>query len=284
MNKVLSLGLGVQSTALYYMSSMGELPRCDYAIFADLGKEKKKTIQYLKFLQTWAKKNNGIPIIVIRKKNLYRDLLHSENSTGERFSSIPAFTKNEDGSIGMLRRQCTGEYKIKQVDKAILEILGLKTLRGQKIEVWKGISLEEIERLSIPDTDWKIHVYPFCNYRITKKDTSVMDFGVMRTRNDIINWYGSHELPIPPKSSCVFCPYQSNAAWYDMKINEPSDFKAAVRIDAVIRDSTKKGVLSQAFLHRSCKPLDEIIFSEGASRSVAWRMFRQLSYLIILHQ
>jgi len=38
--KVISLGLGVQSTALYYMSSMGELPRADYAIFADTGGEK----------------------------------------------------------------------------------------------------------------------------------------------------------------------------------------------------------------------------------------------------
>lgn len=98
MVRILSLGLGVQSTALYYMSSMGELPRVDYAIFADLGKEKKKTIQYLKYLQDWQQENNGIPIIVIRKKNLYKDLLNSENSTGQRFSSIPAFTKKEDNS------------------------------------------------------------------------------------------------------------------------------------------------------------------------------------------
>jgi hypothetical protein len=48
-----------------------------------------------------------------------------------------------------------------------------------------------------------------------------------------------------------------------MKINEPSDFNAAVRIDKAIRNSTKKGILSQAFLHESCKPLDEIVFSAG---------------------
>lgn len=261
--KVISLGLGVQSTAMYYMSSMGELPRCDYAIFADLGKEKKKTIQYLKYLQGWQKENNGIPIIVIRKKNLYKDLLNSENSTGQRFSSIPAFTKNEDNTIGMLRRQCTNEYKIEQVDKAIREILNVKVIIKQQIEVWKGISLEEIERLSVPTTNWKIHVYPFCKYRVTTKDTDRLDFGILRTRNDIINWYAIHNLPVPPKSSCVFCPYQSDAAWYDMKINEPSDFKAAVRIDKAIRNSTKKGTLSQAFLHDSCLPLDEIEFSAG---------------------
>lgn len=261
--KILSLGLGVQSTALYYMSSMGELPSVDYAIFVDTGREKKKTIQYLKFLQQWKIENNGIPIIVIRRKNLYKDLLNSENSTGQRFSSIPAFTKNEDGSTGMLRRQCTNEYKIEQVDKVIREILDLKNLLGQHIEVWKGISLEEIERLSIPESHWKIHVYPLCGYEVTKSGSNKIDCGIKRTRNDIINWYLYHNLPIPPKSSCVFCPYQSDAAWYDMKINEPSDFKAAVRVDKAIRNSTKKGIISQAFLHDSCMPLDQIVFKQG---------------------
>lgn len=260
--KVISLGLGVQSTALYYMSSIGELPRCDYAIFADLGREKKKTIQYLKFLQGWQKQNKGIPIIVIRKKNLYKDLLNSTNSTGQQFSSIPAFTKNEDGTTGMLRRQCTNEYKIEQVDKAIREILDVKVIIKQQIEVWKGISLEEIERLSIPETKWKIHVYPFCGYKVAKSGAEKINT-LKGTRNDILNWYEFNDLPVPPKSSCVFCPYQSDAAWYDMKINEPSDFKAAVRVDRAIRDSTKKGILSQAFLHDSCKPLEEIEFSAG---------------------
>lgn len=261
--RIISLGLGVQSTALYYMSSMGLLPRVDYAIFVDTGKEKKKTIQYLKFLKGWQKENNGIPIIVVRKKNLYRDLLNSTNSTGQRFSSIPAFTKNEDGTIGMLRRQCTYEYKIEMVDRQIRELFNVKQLTGKVVEVWKGISMDEIERLSIPSDKWKIHVYPFCGYTVTKSDTSKWGDFERMTRNDIVNWYNNNNLPIPPKSSCVFCPYQSDAAWYDMKVNEPSDFKAAVKVDKAIRDSTKKGIKSQAFLHDSCMPLDQIEFTPG---------------------
>lgn len=260
--KILSLGLGVQSTALYYMCSNGQLPRLDYAIFADLGKEKKATIQYLKYLQTWQKENDGIPIIVIREKNLYKDLLNSVNSWGDRFSSIPAFTRSADGLRGMLRRQCTSEYKIDQVDKAIRETLNVKVILKTKVEVWKGISLEEIERLSIPQVGWKIHVYPFCNYAVTQKETYKIQ-GSLKTRTDILKWYVENDLPIPPKSSCVFCPYQSNAAWYEMKTNAPGDFRAAVRIDEAIRDSTKKGIKAQAFLHNSCKPLSEVVFDEG---------------------
>lgn len=260
--KIISLGLGVQSTAMYYMSCMGELSRCDYAIFVDTGKEKKKTIQYLKYLQQWQKLNNGIPIIVVRKKNLYKDLLNSENSRGQRFSSIPSFTKNEDGSTGMLRRQCTSEYKIEQVDATIREILSIPSLRGYKIEVWKGITLDELDRVSIPQEQWKIQVYPFCSLKSFHNTHEWMGLPKL-TRNDVINWYNKKGFPIPPKSSCVFCPYQSDAAWYDMKINEPSDFKAAIRIDKAIRNSTKKGILSQAFLHESCIPLGQIDFKPG---------------------
>ena len=51
MKKFISLGLGVQSTALYYMSSLGELPRVDAAIFADLGREKIETMKYMENLR-----------------------------------------------------------------------------------------------------------------------------------------------------------------------------------------------------------------------------------------
>lgn len=154
-HKFISLGLGVQSTALYFMSSMEELPRVEMAIFVDLGREKKKTYDYLLWLLRWQIINNGIGITVIRRKNLYQDLLNNTNSTGQRFSPIPAFTKNPDGSQGMLRRQCTNEYKIEQVDAAIREELDVSNLRGYDIEVWKGISIDEWDRMSEREVKFK---------------------------------------------------------------------------------------------------------------------------------
>lgn len=260
---VISLGLGVQSTALYYMSSMGELPRADFAVFADPGKEKKSTIAYLKYLKNWSRENNGIPIIINRKKNLYRDLLKSENSTGQRFSSIPSFTLNKDGSTGMLRRQCTGEYKIEAVNTAIRERLKTKSLKGYKIIVWKGITTDEIDRMSVPDADWRFHYYPFCGYTVSKQGATKDENPALRSRVDLMLWYQKNGLPVPSKSSCVFCPYQSDAAWYDLKINNPSDFRAAVKVDRAIRDSSQKGITQKAFLHRSCVPLEEIEFRPG---------------------
>lgn len=58
---------------------------------------------------------------------------------------------------------------------------------------------------------------------ITTNSTRI-GWGKKMSRQDVIAWFVSHSLPVPPKSSCVFCPYQSDAAWSDMKDNEPEDF------------------------------------------------------------
>ena len=62
--KIISLGLGVQSTAMYMMSSLGYIPRADHAIFADPGAELPMTYEILEVLRDWASLNNGIPIHV----------------------------------------------------------------------------------------------------------------------------------------------------------------------------------------------------------------------------
>lgn len=272
MLKILALGLGVQSTWLYIASSMGLLPKLDAAIFADLGAEKAKTLAYLDWLQAWAEQNSTIPILVAKGKNLYTDLLNSQNSRGSRFASIPAFTKNTDGSTGMLLRQCTGEYKIAQTDKVIRNMLGLKPGQHMKeiVEIWKGISVDEIERMSIPQEKWKIHIYPFCDYQIpSNSQAERLNWNYKLSRAGIINEYNKYSLPVPPKSACVFCPNQSDKSWYDMKTQEPEDYKAAVQVDEAIRNSTKKGIHSPAYLHDSCKPLNTVDLS--AQQTDMWK-------------
>lgn len=267
MKDFISLGLGVQSTALYFMSSMGELPRADVAIFIDLGREKRKTYEYLDYLLAWQQKNAGIPLLVVQKKNLYKDLLNSENSTGQRWSSIPAYTKGDGGKVGMLRRQCTHEYKIVQVDTAIREQLDVDSLRGWEIRVWKGISSDEWDRMNNPEQLWKIHVYPFTGYEVTREGSFRLadDRRRVMTRSEIVAWYLHKGLPVPPKSSCVFCPYQSEYSWASMKKDEPEDYEAACQVDDAMRDSTKKGILQPAYLHQSLKPLRSVQFPSETS-------------------
>ena len=136
--KVISLGLGVQSTALYFLSSTKMIERADHAVFADPGAELPRTYEILEMLQEWAKYNDGIPIHVINERNLLQDILKKQNSQGARWASIPAFSE----SGGMVRRQCTGEYKIQPVIKKVRELHGLKPRqRMPKTEMWLGITL-----------------------------------------------------------------------------------------------------------------------------------------------
>lgn len=255
--------MGVQSVALYVMSTLGQLPRIDYAIYSELGREKAGTYRYLQFLLEWAAKNDGPPIIITDDKNLYADLLKSTDSTRHRLASIPAFTENDDGSQGMLRRQCTSEYKIEQVDRVIRLLYGAKPLqRLPTTYVWKGITIDELDRMSESSAKWKWHVYPFTGYQINKKGRHErLEWGMKKRRSDLYAWYAEMGLPIPPKSGCVFCPYRSDAEWADMKQNDSDDFRAAVQVDYAIRNSTKKGVKQPCFLHRSMKPLDQVTFN-----------------------
>lgn len=262
MLRIISLGLGVQSTALYLMSCLGVFPRADYALFADTGKESIGTYQNLDFLSGWQKKNAGIPIVHLKEKNLYQDLLHA--SYIHRPASIPAFTANADGSVGMLRRQCTSEYKIGVLDDYIRDhIYGLpKWSRRPVTSLWLGITKDEIERMSIPQQAWKINTYPMAGYYCMHKHTAEqLDWATPMTRREVIRWLVLHELPVPPKSACVFCPYQSDSSWAVRKKMQPEDFAAAVAVDKAIRNSTRQGINYPVYLHRSCRPLDEVDFN-----------------------
>ena len=244
--KVISLGMGVQSTALYLMSSMGyKVPRADVAIFADPQAEHYKTYDMLEWLLDWKEKNNGIKIIVNKDFNLLRDILKAQNSRGVRFASIPAFT--EGG--GMVMRPCTGEYKINPVKQSVRKLYNLeKGKRMKRTEMWLGISTDEMQRVKESQMYNIKYFYPLIYKGMSRKEC--------------IDFFKENNFPIPVKSSCVFCPFHSNAFWKDIKKENGSAWKISVKVDKTIRDSRQRGLDDPLYLHRSLKPLDEIDFDD----------------------
>ena len=247
--KIISLGLGTQSTAMYLMSSTGYIDRADYAIFADPGAEYDQTYQLLDDLQIWSKNNNGIKIIVCSEQNLYKDLIEGQNSTGQRFAGIPAFSTYK-GQKGMIRRQCTSEYKIKPVMKKIRQLHGLKKYqRNKPTEVWLGISIDEIQRMKTSLIYNVEYVYPLINERLARKDCQKYLAGM--GFNDVI------------KSACVFCPYHGNKDWKRLKNTNPKGWKQAVKVDNAIRNSLiNRGRDGELYLHSSLKPLESAYLQE----------------------
>ena len=149
--RVLNLGAGVQSTTLFLMSCEGELPRVDHAIFADTGWEPASVYKHLEWLTIKAEEA-GIPLHRVSNGNIRSDALVSQvrgkTTNGVRYASMPLFTKHPDsGSRGMIRRQCTREYKIEPIERFIRrELLGLaprERAPAGAVEQWFGISFDE---------------------------------------------------------------------------------------------------------------------------------------------
>ena len=247
--KVISLGVGVQSTAVYLMSSMEyKMPRADVAIFSDPGAEGESTYKLLEWLKKWQKENNGIPIVVTNEKNLYKDIIEQEG-TDKKISSMPLFSDMG----GMVMRQCTQTYKIHPVIKATREILGIKPRKRMKpTEMWLGISTDEIQRVKKSGLYNIEYFYPLIYNNMS--------------RLDCINFFKKNNFPIPDKSGCVFCPFTNNKSWIKMKKNKPKDFQVAINADNALRNIGKKIKNCshiKYYIHPSLKPLEDIEFEDN---------------------
>ena len=261
---ILSLGAGVQSTTLYLMFLRGYLiPQIDYAIFADTGEEPTPVYRHLE----WLKSLNGPRILVRSIGKLGEDLKHGRNSSGQRFASIPAFTTDEPGvPKGMIRRQCTKEYKLDVIEHVIrYEIVGLKPRQWfprDEIHVRQFIGISHDEagraarvRLRFADVPWATPVFPLIERQITR--------AMCQQRLKI---YGvPHEVP---RSACVFCPYRSNEEWRWLRDNDPAGFQRAIEIDVALRtpgNIVNRNLEQQLYVHRSCVPLTEAVLEKPES-------------------
>ena len=250
--KVLALGMGMQSTALYLMSSMGLVDRCDIAVFSDPMSEHYKTYELLEWILEWQKDNDGVPIEVV-KKDLYKDIVTpmSRSEKGfNRYASIPAHIRNEDGSKGISIRSCTVDYKIAPVTKVARKFMGLK--KGQRLrpfELWLGITTEEIQRMKLNQNKKIFNRYPLIELEMS--------------RSDCMAFMEDNKFPIPVKSACVFCPYHSDKFWLELKKENGDAWKKSVALDYKMREREDISLKGIPYLHKSLKPLDEVYLQEN---------------------
>lgn len=125
--RILNLGAGVQSTAVFLMAREGLIPPIDHAIFADTQEEPQAVYDHLAWLRTIGE---PVPVMHVATAGRLGDhLVNGTNSTGGRFSSIPAFTHTHHDqprsscNEGMVRRQCTKEYKTSVVERTIRRVI-----------------------------------------------------------------------------------------------------------------------------------------------------------------
>jgi hypothetical protein len=253
---VLSLGAGVQSTTLYLMRDY------DVAIFADTQEEPEAVYAHLE----WLKSLNRTPILVRSKGKLGDDLLQWRNSTGQRYSSIPAYRLAQDGGIGAGRRQCSKEYKLEVINQTLRrEVLGLRPKqrlpKDVEIHQYIGISLDEGGRAK------RISAFP----RPSQVQLHFPLLEALWTRADCQRYLAGMVPHKVPRSACVFCPYHSDAEWLEIK-ERPAEWRRAVEIDEAIRHHHKLD--GTVFLHERCEPLVQIKFDASPDPRAAQLSFR----------
>lgn len=247
---IISLGAGVQSSSLLLMSAIGvfgEENKPKIAIFADTGWEPVSVYQYLDWLEKEAEKH-GIRIVRTSRGNIREDMLNKVRH-GTRAANIPLFTLDENGKKGIITRQCTNDYKIMAVRREIRKQLGYgpRDKVREQIVLYMGISTDEFMRAKESRVNYIKHYFPLLEHNFS--------------RQDCLNWMKEQGYPLPPRSSCIGCPFHSDKTWLQMKRNDPEAWADAVEFDKEIRNFP--GLKGKAYLHKSCKPLDEVIFNEN---------------------
>ena len=263
---VLSLGAGVQSSAMALMAAKGEItPMPDFAIFSDTQAEPKSVYDWMK----WLEKELPFPVYTVTNGSLTEDSLSVRTrkrdskagaaKAGDTYVNnlIPLFGLLPDGKkTAAIGRKCTADYKIKPIHKLIKEKCGIK--RGQKevtVTEWIGISWDEIQRMKDSRVKWSQHRFPLIEQRITRQKCK--------------DWMAANGYPEPPRSACYYCPFHSDEEWRRLRDDEPEYFKKALEFDKQIRQHYKdndKGMKMEVYLHNSCKPLSEIDFDSDEDK------------------
>lgn len=248
----LSLGAGVQSSALYLMAINGLIdPMPSVAIFADTQCEPDWVLRHVEYLRGIG--GDKIPIDVVTAGSLEKDVLAGLD--GVRFASVPFRVAGTDGRPSLLRRHCTRDYKIDPVKKQVRTRLGLKHRQRAKGKYraleYIGISTDEAQRMKPSRYPWISSRWPLIEQGMT--------------RDDCKSWVMDRGYRVPSKSACVFCPFRDDRTWADWKQNHPKTFARAVDFDKKIRAGKLRGVKEYAYIHRSLKPLDEVDFGDDTS-------------------
>jgi 3'-phosphoadenosine 5'-phosphosulfate sulfotransferase (PAPS reductase)/FAD synthetase len=252
--RVLNLGAGTQSTAVALLHLDGTLPPIDAAVFADTGWEPQEVYDHLDRLRPVFAAAD-VPLVEVSNGNIRDDALDEAH----RFASMPTFVTRASGGEAMGRRQCTNEYKIVPIRRAILKMvadrLGIDAATWRNIpkdvyvEQSFGISIDEAQRARSPHDRWAINYYPLLDLGWRRDDTIA---------------YLEREGWNAPRSACIGCPFHNNAEWRRLRDAHPDEWADAVEFDRQIRHAKQRRVpdfRGEEFLHRSLLPLDQVDLS-----------------------
>jgi hypothetical protein len=212
--RAFSFGGGVQSTAALVLAAEG---RIDFPLFlfANVGadSENPATLEYVESIAKPYAMLKGVTLVEVQKRqrNGEPDTIRTWLDRTEKSIGIPMRMAN--GAPG--NRSCTEQFKINVINKELKR-------RGASAEnpavLGMGISMDEWERMrSDSGAAYKTLAYP------------LIDLGL--NRQDCVRAIEQAGLPVPPKSSCYFCPFKRTGDWQKMRRDDPGLFALSVALE-----------------------------------------------------
>lgn len=238
-----SYGGGVQSTALLVLAAQG---RIDFPLFlmANVGNDSENpaTLRYVEEYARPFAAEHGIELAIldrVKRDGTVETLMGRLTREGSR--SLPIPVRMSNGAPGT--RSCTADFKIKVIAKELKR-------RGATVDnpatIGIGISVDEIHRANNRRTEpHERIVYP------------LLDLGLRRT--DCARAIREAGLPVPPKSSCFFCPFHRPETWHDMRREQPEEFAKACRLEDLLNERRDELGKDHVYLTRFARPLREAI-------------------------
>lgn len=218
------------------------------AVFADTGAEPPDVYAHLDWLES---ELTQIEVVRVGERNLFDDVMAGVNIDGDAYGGgqIPAYTINTRGGRvedGINMRQCTSRYKIRPIERYIRSRFGQPRPGKLHVEIWTGISLDEIYRMKDDHRKSWIRRFPLIDREIR--------------RSDCQRWfareYPDRELP---RSACFFCPYHAADEWVRLRDKHPVQFAEAVKLDNEIRTQPPIDDGLTRWIHRRRLPLAEAV-------------------------
>lgn len=145
MDRVLSFGGGVQTTALAVLAVEGKI-KADIACFADTGCEKPETYWYMENYIKPTFKDIGLPFEYVR------------NTINEPTLYDYYWQRYDLPSVKY--RRCTDHYKLRPMKKRF----------GKKAHLIIGFSIDEAYRVERKRTLWASESYPLIEMKLTAPD------------------------------------------------------------------------------------------------------------------
>lgn len=193
---------------------MDHLP--NYALFADTGAESSSSLENFEY---WRKES---PIPMYRVKNWHHNALHNG------YRDLPVYFPEG----GMMKRQCTSQWKINPINKAIRKLYPNKR-PNKPVALWLGISTDEIGRMKENRLKSIENVYPLIEMGLSRQDCYA-----------ILEKYGYPQV----KSSCFMCPYQVKRWHENPELDKAIGYEKSLQANNPYREIP--------YLHPSCEPLE----------------------------